>query len=91
LRDPALARDLNMGRPDLSRNYDDGGLIDLNGAPASVLASVCGFDPAVAERLIDARELFPAGFSSVDEALVYAELAGRDADVLRDRAVVLPR
>jgi hypothetical protein len=28
-----MTRDLRIGRPDLSRQYDDGGLVDLNTAP----------------------------------------------------------
>ncbi|WP_460309016.1 hypothetical protein [Actinocorallia aurea] len=33
-RDLVLARDLCIGRPDLPRYYDDGGLIDVNHVPA---------------------------------------------------------
>jgi hypothetical protein len=88
-RDPMLARDLNIGRPDRPREYDDGGLVDLNSAPAGVLMSVCGLDSEAAERLVATRELFPTGFSSIDELLVYAELP--DGGVLRDRGVLLPR
>jgi hypothetical protein len=40
--DPALARELGIGRPDLRRGYNDGGLIHLNTAPAEVFAYVCG-------------------------------------------------
>lgn len=90
-KDPMLARDLNIGRPDRPRSYDDGGLVDLNTASAGLLVAVCGLMTEEAERLVSARELFPAGFSSVDEALVYAELSGPAAHVLRDRGVLLPR
>ncbi|WP_214371319.1 hypothetical protein [Pseudonocardia sp. H11422] len=31
--DPQMARELRIGRPDLPRSYDDGGLVDLNSAP----------------------------------------------------------
>ena len=37
-RDPAMARELGIGRPDLRRAYDDGGLVDLNNAPAQAIA-----------------------------------------------------
>jgi hypothetical protein len=90
-RDPMLARDLHIGRPDLPREYDDGGLVDLNSTPAGVLMSVCGLSSEVAERLVATRQLFPAGFSSIDEVLVYAELSGPEVDVLRDRGVLVPR
>ena len=33
-RDPQMARDLRIGRPDLPRQYDDGGLVDVNSAPS---------------------------------------------------------
>lgn len=90
-KDPLLARDLNIGRPDRPRNYDDGGLVDLNTASAGLIVAVCGLMTDEAERLVSARELFPAGFSSIDEVLVYAELSGPAAQVLRDRGVLLPR
>ncbi|MEV0803934.1 hypothetical protein AB0I34_40015 [Kribbella sp. NPDC050281] len=53
--------------------------------------TVCGLTMQEAERLVCALELFTAGFSSVDEALVYAELSGPVTHVLRDRGVLLPR
>jgi hypothetical protein len=36
-QNPELARELMIGRPDLPRTYDDGGLIDANYAPVEVL------------------------------------------------------
>lgn len=89
-RDPNLARDLNIGRPDRPRDYDDGGLVDLNSSPAELLVSVCGLDKDAAERVVAARQRWATGFSSVEEALAYVELSERDANVLRDRGMVLP-
>jgi hypothetical protein len=89
-RDPNLARDLNMGRPDRPREYDDGGLVDINRAPAEVLVSVCGIERAAAERLVTTREQFPSGFTSISEVLAYVDMSERDADVLRDRGLVMP-
>ena len=40
--DPALARELRIGRPDLPREYDDGGLVDVNRVPGAVLAAQLG-------------------------------------------------
>src|SRR5690606_39982870 len=37
-----LAKRLAIGRPDLPRQFDDGGLIDLNHAPEHVLTSLPG-------------------------------------------------
>lgn len=89
-RDPNLARDLNVGRPDRPRDYDDGGLVDLNSSPAELLVSVCGLDKDAADRVVAARQQWATGFSSVEEALAYVELSERDANVLRDRGMVLP-
>lgn len=87
--DPNLARDLNIGRPDRPREYDDGGLVDLNSAPAEVIMSVCGLERVAAERVVAARQQWATGFSSIDEALAFVELSERDASVLRDRGIVL--
>jgi hypothetical protein len=34
-RNPVLARDLNIGRPDVPHDYNDGGLVDVNQVPAT--------------------------------------------------------
>jgi DNA uptake protein ComE-like DNA-binding protein len=85
--DPLIARDLRIGRPDLARNYDDGGLVDLNNAPAAVIASVCGLDAATAEAIVDIRTTV-GGFAAVDDVSTVVPYAALDR--VRDRAVVLP-
>ena len=86
--DPLLARDLRIGRPDLSRGYDDGGLVDLNAAPARVVAAVCGIDPVQAMRIVAARQA--AGrFAAVDDVFAWAELPVGLWDQVREHAVVL--
>jgi DNA uptake protein ComE-like DNA-binding protein len=86
--DPLLARELRIGRPDLPREYDDGGLVDLNSAPAQVVASVCGLEPVQAARIVQARQA--AGrFAAVDDVFSWAELPVNVWDQVRDRAVVL--
>jgi hypothetical protein len=42
-RDAQLARELRIGRPDLPRQFDDGGLVDLNHAPAPSWCSCLGW------------------------------------------------
>src|SRR6266700_4115871 len=37
-----LARELRIGRPDLPREYDDGGLVDVNHVPGDILTSCLG-------------------------------------------------
>jgi hypothetical protein len=86
-RDPLMARELRIGRPDLYHEYDDGGMVDLNSAPAPVIAQVCGIPPAIAEAITQAREKL-GQFSSVDEALVYAEVTD-SRGIIKDRAITL--
>lgn len=87
-RDPALARDLRIGRPDLPRQYDDGGLVDINAAPPAVIAQCCGLDERAARQIERARSQHPIPFQSVDELLVFAELDISLWDLVRERAVV---
>ncbi|AGL14881.1 transcriptional activator domain-containing protein [Actinoplanes sp. N902-109] len=52
---PAQALRLGMGRPDLGRPYDDGGLIDLNHAPSHALTHLPGITPEMAQQIIIGR------------------------------------
>ena len=88
IEDPLIARDLRVGRPDLPRNYDDGGLVDLNSAPAAMIASVCGLDVATADEIVETRSA-AGGFAAVDD--VFTSVPVDAWDRVRDRAVVLPR
>jgi hypothetical protein len=86
--DPLLARELRIGRPDLSREFDDGGLVDLNAAPARVIAAVCGIHAEHAARIVAARR--EAGrFAAVDDVFAWVELPVGLWDQVRDRAVVV--
>ena len=86
--DPLMAREVKVGRPDLYRTYDDGGLVDLNSAPAAVISSVMGVDQSVAEQIVAARTT--AGrFYAVDDVFSYADLPTDTWDVVRDRGIVL--
>jgi DNA uptake protein ComE-like DNA-binding protein len=87
-RDPLLARDLKIGRPDLSRTYDDGGLVDLNSAPAEVIAAVCHLGQGTGEEIAAARP--PGGFMTVDDVFSLTDIPVAAWDVIRDRAVVIP-
>ncbi|QIX27087.1 helix-hairpin-helix domain-containing protein [Nocardioides sp. JQ2195] len=89
--DPSLARDLRIGRPDLQREYYDGGLVDLNNAPKEVIAKHCGLPDEAAERIVSHRALYSEGFSSVEEVIVVSDQTATHAGFLRDRGVVLPR
>jgi hypothetical protein len=89
-RDPLIARDLRIGRPDLPRTYDDGGLVDLNSAPAAVIAELCDLAPAVAESIVTAR-VACGGFLAVDDVFATAEIPVGSWDMIRDRGVAIPR
>ncbi|GAA4246331.1 hypothetical protein GCM10022255_017140 [Dactylosporangium darangshiense] len=88
---PALAGELLIGRPDLYRQYDDGGLVDVNNVPSAVLAHELRLPAETAEQIADARERL-GGFSSPDEILVYcAGITPAQLGNIRDRLVFLPR
>ncbi|MFF3914635.1 DUF4236 domain-containing protein [Streptomyces sp. NPDC001852] len=88
--DPVLAYDLRIGRPDLPRQYDDGGLIDLNSAPAQAIATACSIESSLAERIVEARQEL-GSFSSLDEVIVFAEVEQGAVARIRDYALLLPR
>ncbi|WP_157407870.1 ComEA family DNA-binding protein [Actinomadura atramentaria] len=83
-RDPDAARELRIGRPDLPRTHDDGGLIDVNHVPARVLATLPGLDSAAIVRLIE-RRVARGGFRSVEDM---ARDLALPTDLLHDLAEV---
>ncbi|TDB94452.1 BTAD domain-containing putative transcriptional regulator [Actinomadura sp. 7K534] len=52
---PSIAHRLRIGRPDLPRKFDDGGLVDVNSAPEGLLSALPGLDPYHAKLLVLAR------------------------------------
>jgi Helix-hairpin-helix motif len=66
---PVLADELRIGRPDLPRRFDDGGLVDVNHAPASALTEIPGISDELAERISSVRGGI-GGFDSVDDLSV---------------------
>lgn len=88
VKDPSLARDLMIGRPDLPREYDDGGLVDVNHVPKSILVSSLGFSTDQAQAVIDARD-HVGGFVSSDDMSNLANLPPRMVDAIQDRIVTL--
>jgi hypothetical protein len=87
-RDPALGRELGIGRPDLGRGYDDGGLVDLNTAPAEVIAEVAGIDREQADALVAARTARGGAWFNFGEVLVELNLPPYVQEQLRERAVL---
>jgi hypothetical protein len=87
--EPQLALAAGVGRPDLPGAFH-GGLVDVNHAPASVIASLPGFDRALSERLVAAREDLD-GFSSLEDLGTVLDLPGHQVEHLRGHVVFLPR
>jgi hypothetical protein len=79
----ALARDLKIGRPDLPRDYDDGGLVDVNHVPGAVLASALALAPSEVTDVLAARRKL-GRFGSADELCAYTQLSPDRVDELRD-------
>ncbi len=88
---PVLAAELLIGRPDLGRQYDDGGLVDVNNVPATVLASELALPAGVAEQVAAARDRL-GGLSSPEELVVYCtDMTMARLNLIRERLLFLPR
>jgi len=87
-RDPALARNLRVGRPDLPRDLDDGGLLDLNALPADQLGPFAGLTPEEATSVADARQQL-GRFTSLNELALYADLSESTTAMLGEHAVFI--
>jgi hypothetical protein len=87
-RDPGLAHDLRVGRPDLTRQYNDGGLIDVNHVPEAILVSHLGFSQDQARTAVDVRNRI-GGFLNADDLCSHAGLPIAHLDAMRDRIITL--
>jgi DNA uptake protein ComE-like DNA-binding protein len=83
MADYVLARELEIGRPDVPHEYDDGGLVDVNHVPGDVLASCLGLTPQETAAVVAARDQL-GGFTSPEELSAYAQLSPDRVDALRD-------
>jgi len=88
--DPGMAAELRIGRPDLPRRYDDGGLVDVNHVPVAVLRDELRLPVEVARRVVDER-ILRRGFGSADELIVFCELPPDLVATIRDRLLFGPR
>ena len=80
---PVLGRELRIGRLDLPREYDDGGLVDVNHVPVEILTSALELTPEEATAIAAARTQL-GKFTSPEELTVFAELAPGRVDAIRD-------
>jgi hypothetical protein len=89
---PGVAAELRIGRPDLSgRQYDDGGLLDVNHLPAEWLVRGLDLTPAVATEIVDVRTRC-GGFVSPEELVLYCDgMTLERLEMIRDRLVFVPR
>jgi hypothetical protein len=88
---PALAAELRIGRPDLpGRQYDDGGLVDVNHVPAEWLVRGLDLTPPAAAEIVDVR-IRRGGFASPEELVVYCDgLTMERLQMIRDRLLFVP-
>jgi hypothetical protein len=88
-RDPALARELGIGRPSRVRDYNDGGLVDLNHAVERELVTDLGLSRAEAAAVLRAREELGGRFESVQELAAFGALGPHRVDEITERAFCL--
>ena len=88
VKDPPMARELGIGRPESSRGYDDGGLVELNFATAEQLSAVCGLPRDVAEAVVESRTAL-GRFEDVEDAIRFGQIGEEYAPMVRDRGIVV--
>jgi hypothetical protein len=89
LREPAVARELGVGRPDIP-NARSMGVVDVNHAGAPALATLPGIDNHLADEIVTAREAID-GFKSLEDLGGVMDLDGDLVEDLRPYVVFLPR
>jgi DNA uptake protein ComE-like DNA-binding protein len=88
--DPMSAKQLGIGRRDIQgRQYDDGGLIDINRVPAEVFTQFSGVTAEKAAQIVTVRESLGGMFSSVEEFMATAELPPQLYEEITEYAIVL--
>jgi Helix-hairpin-helix motif len=88
-RNPALAREIGIGRPDLP-GTTDAGLVDVNNASVTALLKLPGVDGDLATEIVETREKVD-GFSSLEDLGETLDLDGGLVERLRGQVVFLPR
>jgi DNA uptake protein ComE-like DNA-binding protein len=87
VKNPVLARELGVGRPDVP-GADDYHLVDVNHAASSALCQLPGITPEIAARIEETRQR--AGyFSSAEDLCVTMDLPPGLTDDIREHAVFL--
>ncbi|MGC4893836.1 ComEA family DNA-binding protein [Micromonospora sp. DT31] len=86
---PSARGELRIGRPDLPRSYDDGGLVDVNSVSDEVLARLPGLNTAQAQHVVFDRRL-RGPYASTEELAARCLLAPAVTDSLREVLLFLP-
>jgi helix-hairpin-helix protein len=86
--EPAVAREIGVGRPDIpgSRDY---GLVDVNHCPAATLAKLPGITSELAGQIVSSRDQ-EGGYSSAEDLGMLLNLPPATVDLLRDLTVFTP-
>jgi DNA uptake protein ComE-like DNA-binding protein len=85
---PALAREVGLGRPDIPGG-DDYGLVDVNHASPAGLAALPGVTDELVSQIADMRGQV-GGFASVDDLGLVLDLPPGVIDQLRDTTIFMP-
>jgi len=85
---PALAKEIGLGRPD-KPGADDYGLIDVNHASRSAIATLPGVTDGVARGIVQKRAEV-GGFSSAEDLGLVLDLPPATVDEMRDVAIFIP-
>jgi DNA uptake protein ComE-like DNA-binding protein len=88
-KDPIYARELRVGRPDLPRTYDDGGLVDINHAPTQLLVGLPGISTPIAQQITELRQQ-RGPFSSAEDVAASILLDPHLVPQLAEYTVYLP-
>ncbi len=88
LKDPMMARELGIGRPQSRAGYVDGGLLDLNLATAEQLSAICGLPRNQAEAVVASRDTL-GRFLTVDDAIIFGQIGEDYAPMVRDRGIII--
>jgi hypothetical protein len=87
--DPQRARSLGIGRPDLMRAFDDGGLVDVNHVPGNELARLPGISSEEAHGIVIDR-LNRGPYVQPEDLVVRGVLPMRTVNRLGSRLICLP-
>ncbi|WP_405429406.1 BTAD domain-containing putative transcriptional regulator [Micromonospora sp. NBC_00617] len=86
---PAARAELGLGRPDLPRTFDDGGLVDVNAVPEQVLTALPGLTSEQGRQIVVDRWL-RGPYASMEELAARCLLPPSATEPLRDLLLFLP-